>query len=103
MRSIFFLAVGGMLAGCSVISTVQQAWDWDPATNPRVAVADAPARVAPDPGRLAQLRLQRQEIRARIAAEPDIRQRQILYAQLHDIGRQLSPLERQVDSANSAR
>ncbi len=103
MRSILFLAVSGVLTGCSVVSTVQQAWDWDPAVNPGVAAANAPARVAPPAGRLAELRLQRQEIRARIAAEPDIRQRQILYAQLHDIGRQLSPLERHVNSSNLMR
>lgn len=103
MRSILFLAVGGLLAGCSVISAMPQAWDWDPATNPPLGAAEAPAGVAPDPGRLAELRLQRQEIRARIAAEPDIRQRQVLYAQLHEIGRQLSPMERQFDSENPVR
>lgn len=103
MRSILVLAVLGLLAGCSMISAAPQAWDWDPATNPRVAAADARARATAYAGRLADLRVQRQDIRARIAAEPDIRQRQALYAQLHQIGLQLSPLERRYDSADSVR
>ena len=103
MRSILFLAVGGLLAGCSVISAVPQAWHWDPASRPGGVAAGAPVRVDAPAGRLEQLRQQRLEIRARIAAEPDIRQRQILYAQLHEIGRQLSPLERPVNSANLSR
>lgn len=102
MRPIFVLIVLGSLAGCSMLTAVPDAWNWDPASRPVVARTDASANFAPSI-RVTDLRMQRQEIRTRIAAEPDIRQRQVLYAQLHAIGGQLSPLERQPDFQNLAR
>jgi hypothetical protein len=53
--------------------------------------------------RVAQLQIQRNEVRARIGATPDIGQRLDLYAQLHSIGSRLSPLERELASVGSAR
>jgi hypothetical protein len=103
MRCIPFLAVAGLLAGCSMLSAVPQAWNWDPASRPVAVTGDAPPISAAPVARLTELRLQREEIRIRIAAEPHIGQRQVLYAQLHEIGRQLSPLERQADVSNPAR
>ena len=46
--------------------------------------------------RLAQLQIERDAIRSRISGERDARQRLALYDELHRVGVQLSPLERQL-------
>ena len=102
MRLPFSFAAAVLLAGCSTVSTVRDAWDWDataPQTRTRVALASD--QVAALTSRLAQLQIQRNEIRSRISAEPDIRARQRLYEQLHGVGRELSPLERQLIAASA--
>ena len=48
--------------------------------------------------RLSTLELERGALRGRISAEPDILQRQALYAQLHEVGTELSILQRQLFS-----
>jgi hypothetical protein len=53
--------------------------------------------------RTAQLQLERNEIRTRIANEPDARKRVGLYVSLHRLGMELSPLERQLASVAAAR
>ena len=82
---VLFLAAG--IGGCAVVPPA--AWDFDPASPP-------PQQVAPLPQRLAQLRIERNAIRTRIAGERDVRQRLALYEQLHRVGMELSPLERQL-------
>lgn len=92
-----FLAV---LAGCSVVPL--QAWTYDP-TQPQPKPAASAAEVAPLADRVAELQLQRNDIRVQIAAERDPWARQRLYARLHSVGRELSPMERQAAALASAR
>lgn len=93
MRTVLALILAAGVAGCAVVPPA--AWDFDPA-RPAPAAALAPQQVAPMTQRLAQLQIERNAIRSRIAAERDVRQRLALYEQLHRVGRELSPLERQL-------
>jgi hypothetical protein len=89
-----------LLAGCSVVPTT--AWTFDPTRPPpkeSLPMEDVVALTE----RAAQLQLQRNEIRARIAAEPDIWARQRLYSQLHTVGIALSPIERRLATVAGAR
>lgn len=88
---VLFLAAG--LGGCAVVSPA--AWDFDPA-RPAPRAALSPQQLAPMTQRLAQLQIERNGIRARIAGERDVQQRLALYEQLHRVGMELSPLERQL-------
>jgi hypothetical protein len=100
MRVPLSLAAAALLAGCSTLSDVRDAWGWDPtAPQQRSRVALAPEQVAAMTNQLAELQIQRNEIRSRISAEPDIWGRQRLYEQLHTVGRRLSPLERELTAA----
>ena len=100
MRLRLTLVTATLLAGCSTVSTVREAWYWDPtAPQARTHAVIAPDQAAALTSRLAVLQTQRTEIRSRISAEPDIRVRQRLYEDLHRVGRQLSPLERQMMAA----
>lgn len=104
MRLILSLAAMTLLAGCSTVSAVREAWDWDPsAMQDRTRVTLSAEQLSVMTNRLAELQIQRNAIRARISAEPDIRVRQRLYQDLHGVGRQLSPLERQLTAAAPAR
>lgn len=104
MRLSLSLAAMALLAGCSTVSTVREAWDWDPsAMQDRTRVALSGEQSGALTNRLAELQIQRNAIRSRISAEPDIRVRQRLYEDLHSVGRQLSPLERQLAAAAPAR
>jgi hypothetical protein len=90
------LPVLALLAGCSVIPP--QAWTYDPTRaqpKPSLPIEEVVALT----DRLAQLQLRRNEIRAQIAKEADARRRQELYASLHAVGLQLSPLERRLATA----
>lgn len=100
MRSAPTLAAAVLLSGCSTVSAVREAWHWD-ATAPqtRKLMVLPPEQVAALTNRMAELQIQRHNIRSRISAEPDIRARQRLYDDLHAVGRELSPLERQVTAA----
>ena len=100
MRLPLLLATAVLLAGCSTVSAVREAWSWD-ATAPlaRNRVVLPPDQAAAQTNRLADLQIRRNDIRARISAEPVIRARQRLYEELHSVGRQLSPLERQLTAA----
>lgn len=100
MRIAFSCAALALLAGCSVVPP--GAWTFDP-TRP-VAKAVLPVQeLAGLTGRAAELQLERNEIRDRIAGQPDIWERQRLYAQLHSVGMELSPLERRLSSAAAGR
>jgi hypothetical protein len=104
MRHILTLCALTLLAGCSTVSALRDAWHWDP-TRPQEdsRVELSPAEAATLTNRLAELQLQRDAIRSRISAEPDIRARQALYSDLHRVGQQLSPLERRLALAAPAR
>jgi hypothetical protein len=93
MRTAIFLALLAAVSGCAVVPP--SAWNFDP-TQPVARTAVPPAELAALTDHVAQLRTERDEIRARIAAERDVWQRQREYAALHGVGMRLSPLERQL-------
>lgn len=93
MRTVLALILAAAVGGCAVVPPA--AWDFDPA-RPAPAAALPPQQVAPMTQRVAQLETERTAIRNRIAAERGVRQRLALYEQLHRVGRELSPLERQL-------
>lgn len=93
MRTVLALILAAGIGGCAVVPPA--AWDFDPARPaPRAEVA--PQQLAPMTQRLAQLQIDRNAIRSRIASERNVRQRLALYEQLHRVGMELSPLERQL-------
>lgn len=101
MRIILALTAVGLLSGCASL-VPPHAWTFDPTQpQPRPAMASADAVAMTD--RTAQLQLQRNDIRTRIANEPDAWRRQALYRQLHTVGMELSPLERRVAGYQSVR
>jgi len=102
MRTILCCAACVLFAGCSTVSSVGDAWTWD-ATRPPPKVAVSVPELAALTNRVAELQIQRNDIRNRISAEPDIWARQRLYADLHGVGMQLSPLERQLSGIPSSR
>jgi len=93
MRSVIALILAAGIGGCAVVPPA--AWDFDPA-RPAPQAALPPQQVAAMTQRLAQLQIERNAIRSRIASERDVRQRLALYEQLHRVGMELSPLERQL-------
>lgn len=93
MRIAVSCAALAWLAGCAVVPP--DAWTFDP-TRPPAKAALPVQELVPLTDRIAELQLQRNEIRTRIAAQPDIWERQRLYAQLHQVGLALSPLERRL-------
>lgn len=99
MRSLLATAIA-LLAGCSVVPP--QAWTYD-GTHPTTRTTADAGRVAMLTDRIARLQLQRDELMGRIAAERDVWQRQALYADLHAVGRELSPLQRELSTYASAR
>ncbi len=100
MRVAGSCAALALLAGCSVVPP--SAWTFDP-TVPAPKVALPAPQVAELTDRVAQLQLERNDIRARIAAQPDVWQRQALYIQLHAVGSRLSPLERRLGTVAGGR
>jgi hypothetical protein len=99
MRVALLPAVLAMLAGCSVVP--QTAWTYDPAHPPKATLPmeDVVALTS----RVAELQLRRTQVRDRIAAEPDVWARQSEYRELHRIGMELSPLERELGNLAQAR
>jgi hypothetical protein len=100
MRTAVFLPFLALCSACSVVPP--QAWTFDP-TQPQPRISLAPQEVAVLTDRMAELQLERDQIRARIASERDVWQRQQQYAKLHRIGMELSPLERRLAGIASAR
>lgn len=100
MRFALLVPAIALLSACSVVPN--SAWTFDPTRpepKPVMAVADA----VPINERVAQLTITKNEIRARIAAEPDARARQRHYEALHRVGKELAPLERRLALYASAR
>ena len=102
MRTALLLPLVAALAGCAVGVVPSRAWNFDP-TQPQPKTSLAPEQAAALTDRLAQLQLERNEIRARIAGERDVWARQQQYRALHRVGMQLSPLERRLAGVASAR
>jgi outer membrane murein-binding lipoprotein Lpp len=99
MRVAAVSAMLALLAGCSVVPG--EAWTYDPA-HPSKATLSTQEVIALTT-RVADLQLQRTQIRDRIAAEPDVWARQADYRALHRVGMELSPLERQLGNLAQAR
>jgi hypothetical protein len=93
MRISVSCAALALLAGCSVVPP--DAWTFDPTRPPAKASLPVQELVGLT-DRIAELQLERNEIRNRIAAQPDMWERQRLYAHLHRVGMALSPLERRL-------
>jgi hypothetical protein len=88
-----------LLTGCSVVP--QDAWTYDPAHPPKAGLPMD--EVVALTARVAELQLQRTQVRDRIASEPDVWARQSDYRELHRLGMQLSPLERELGRVAQAR
>ena len=101
MRFILCFAACLALAACSTVAPAD-AWTWD-GTQPLPKASVPAAELSALTNRIAQLQIQRTEIRNAISAERDAWGRQGLYAQLHEVGMQLSPLERQLSRIAPAR
>jgi hypothetical protein len=99
MRVAVLPAVLALLAGCSVVPP--EAWTYDAAHPPKATMATE--EVVAITSRVAELQLRRTQIRDRIAAEPDVWARQSEYRELHRVGMELSPLERQLGNLAQAR
>jgi hypothetical protein len=93
LRSVLTLTVAATLGGCAVVPP--HAWSFDPTRPQARPVADA-AQTAPLTNRAAELQGRLNEVRAQIAAQPDAPHRLPLYSQEHRIGRELSPLQREL-------
>jgi hypothetical protein len=96
MRIALCLTLVASTTACSVVPP--QAWSFDP-TRPQPRATLSPQEAAALTDRVAQLQLQRHEIRSRIAIEPDVWKRQAHYEDLHRVGGELSPLERRLAAA----
>jgi hypothetical protein len=100
MRTAILLPVLALCSACSAVPP--EAWTFDPRTPP--AKISLPAEeVASMTNRLAELQMQRNQVRTQIAAERDVWQRLEDYGRLHEIITELAPLERQLASVANAR
>jgi hypothetical protein len=93
MRIAVCFPVLALLTACAVVPP--EAWTFEPTQpHPKVSVSAPEAAALTD--RVAQLQLLRHQIRGDIALERDVWKRQDLYARLHSVGVELSPLERRL-------
>lgn len=99
-RSVLSIACLAVLAGCSVVPP--QAYTYDPTHPQPKPVADA-ARITPLTNRVAELQVQLNDVRARIAVQPDTWKRLALYSQENSIHGELGPLQRELAQYASAR
>lgn len=100
MRTFISLTALALLAGCSVVP--RHSWTFDP-NRPQAKASLPMEQVVALTDRVAQLQIERNELRARIAGEPDIWARQVLYSRLHGVGMELSRRERGLARVASAR
>jgi hypothetical protein len=98
--SIIAAATLVCLSACSVVP--REAYTFDP-THPQAKPAMSVAEAAALTDRMAQLQLEKNAIRTRIANEPDALVRQRHYEALHVVGMQLSPVERRLAMYSSSR
>jgi hypothetical protein len=99
-RLTFPLLIAAALCGCSVAP--RSAYTFDPTHPQPKPVADA-TRIAPLTERVAQLQIQLNDVRTKIAAQNDSWERLSLYGEEHRIHRRLAPLERELAQYASAR
>lgn len=100
MRTAIVLPLLAMCSACSVVPP--SAWTFDPRTPP-AKIALPAEEVAAMTNRLAQLQIERNQVRAQIASERDAWQRQEQYGRLHDVVAELAPLERRLAGVANAR
>ena len=98
--STTLLAAAAALSGCAVAPASAYRFD---ATQPQARRAVPMDQVVALTDRVAQLQIERNDVRARIAAAPDTWSRLELYGELHRIGARLSPLERELSTIASSR
>lgn len=94
------LLLAALVSGCAVAP--RSAYTFDPTAPQPKPVADA-TRVAPLTDRVAQLQIELNDVRMRIAAEKDALTRLPLYEQEHRIHHRLAPLQRELARYASAR
>ncbi|MBG9386437.1 hypothetical protein [Caenimonas aquaedulcis] len=100
LLSTVLLLASAVLSGCAVAPA--SAYRFDP-TQPQAKRTVPMDQVVALNDRVAQLQIQRNDVRARIAAAPDTWSRLALYGELHRIGARLSPLERELSTIASSR
>ena len=99
MRMMLCLSAAALLGACSVVPP--EAWTYDPAHPPKASMPTE--ELAALNNRVADLQLRRDDIRTRIASESNVWARLGLYADLHNVGSELSPLERRLNGIASSR
>jgi hypothetical protein len=100
LRPTLLLVIAAALGGCSVVP--QSAWTYDGSHPLPRTTADA-TQLARLTDRIAQLQLELDGVRTKVAGEPDAAGRLSLYAQEHRIHRRLAPLQRELSQYASAR
>jgi len=100
MRLTLSLATAAVLAGCSVVP--QSAWTFDPTHPQPRPVADA-AAVAPLTNEVAGLQKELNDVRAKVAEQPDATHRLPLYSPEHRVGMRLSRAQRELAEYAQAR
>ena len=100
LRLLLPLVVGAAMCGCSVAP--REAYRFDP-THPQPRPTADAAKAAELTNRIAGLQARLNDVRAEIAAQPDTEHRLPLYSREHRIGRQLSPLQRELAQYAQAR
>ena len=100
MRTAIALAALALVTGCAVVPP--QAFTYDP-HHPKPKATVPIEEVVALTDRVAQLQIERNEVRTRISAEQDIWARQDLYSRLHSVGSELSPLERRLATIAASR
>ena len=99
-RPILLAIAAAALAGCSVVPP--SAYTYDPTHPQPKPVADA-VRIAPLTDRVAQLQIDLNAVRTKIAEQPDTWKRLALYAEENRIHKRLDPLQRELAQYASAR
>jgi hypothetical protein len=102
MRTLLSALAAAALAGCSAVVVPPQAYSFDPTHPQAKPVADA-ARLVPLTNRVAQLQVELNDVRAKIAQQSDSFQRLALYRQENRIHRELDPLQHELGQYASAR
>ena len=99
-RLTILVILSAALGGCAVVPNA--AFSYDPTKPQPKPVADA-AQIAPLTNRIAQLQLELDEVRMKIAAQGNSFDRLPLYGEEHRIHRRLAPLQRELAQYASAR
>ncbi len=99
-RTFASAVVLAALAGCAVVPP--QAYSFDP-THPQPRPVAGAAVLVPLTNQIAQLQLQLDEVRAKIAQQPDTYARLGLYGEENSIHRRLDPLQHELAQYASAR